>query len=340
MRTAVPHEPADLVHALQNARFHQPLCVVAADRRVHILHFHAGTDDREQIVRGRQHAFVQNALALGEFSVARPRARNVGDHAVILRAHIVQDHVAILRLTGVAIVVDAEIVLSAGDDRRETGAVGAVLRKRVVKIRLVLVFVFSGMRRAHHGKNAFARDRLRLAQRFDLARLLDEPQRAEDVLCIADREIGKILLDAAKQTVRRTVGLLGRVAVEVEIDLFILSAACKRGKVALKGLNAARVAYAGDFFRFLGSYANARPALGERVRRQKIQPLLNAAVRILCGEQHGRLAFQARQVYKIAVGKKGKVFIAALPKLISRENSKQAPCVHVLIQSFAVVDII
>ena len=77
---------------------------------------------------------------------------------------------------------------------------------------------------------------------------------------------------------RRTVGLLGRVAIEVEIDLFILSAARKRGKVALKGLNAARVAYAGDGLRFHGSYANASPAFGERVRRQKIQPLLNAAV--------------------------------------------------------------
>ena len=215
-----------------------------------------------------------------------------------------------------------------------------MLRKRVIEIRLVLIFILSGTRRAHHGENAFARDRLRPAQRFDFAGLLDQAQRTENVLRIADGEIGEVPLNASEQAMRRAIGLFRRESIEIEIDFSVVPAGRERGKIALKGLNGAHVAHAGNGFRLLGLYASARPALGKRVRRQKIQPLLNAAVRILRGEQHGGSAFQSCQIHEIAIGEEGIVFVAGLPKLFSRENGEQASRLHALIQPFAIADVI
>ena len=139
---------------------------------------------------------------------------------------------------------------------------------------------------------------------------------------------------------RRTIGLFGRKPIKIEIDFSVISTGRECGKIAFKCLNGAHVAYAGNGFRFLRLYANARPALGKRIRRQKIQPLLNAAILILRGKQHGRFAFQSRQIHEIAIGEEGIILVAGLPKLFSRKNDEQAARVHALIQPFAIADII
>ena len=95
-------------------------------------------------IRGCEHALIQNSLPLGEFSVARACAQNIDDHAAVLRDDVVQDHVVGLRLAGLAVIADAEIILSAGNNGRKAGAVRAVLRKHVIELHFVLIFIFSG----------------------------------------------------------------------------------------------------------------------------------------------------------------------------------------------------
>ena len=172
MRTAVPHISADIVHRIQHARVLEQRGVIAAYRRINVLHAHTGLNYREHVVGGGKHAFVQYALLFGEMAVAGPAARNVGYHAVVLCTHVVKYHVAVLSLAGVAVIMNAEVIAPRGYDRRETVAFRAVLPQRVIEVGLVLIFVLARTGMAHHVQYTGFGYLLGAAQGFDFAGLL------------------------------------------------------------------------------------------------------------------------------------------------------------------------
>lgn len=95
----------------------------------------------------------------------------------------------------------------------------AVLGQRVVKFRLVLIFVHPRTARLHHRHDALARHLFRLADGVDFAGLLDEPQTAQDGVRVLDLQIGVIRLNLLQQPMRRAVNVLRRHTEQVEIHL-------------------------------------------------------------------------------------------------------------------------
>ena len=200
---AVPHIAPDVFRLVQHARVAEQRRVVAANRRIHLRHREARLDNGEHVVRRLQRTVEQQLLLVREAPVARETAADVGHQAVMLRADVVEYHVAVVRLSAVGIIVDAEVVLPRADDGRERGPLRAVLGQRVVKFRLVLIFVHPRTARLHHCQNALARHLFRLADGVDFAGLLDEPQTAQDGVRVLDLQIGVIRLNLLQQPMRR-----------------------------------------------------------------------------------------------------------------------------------------
>ena len=112
--------------------------------------------------------------------------------------------------------MDAEVVLPGGDDAGESGGEAAVLRERIVELRLVLVFIKAGLRGAHHGQDAVARDLRGPADGVDLARLLDRALAVELAGDVDEVQRGPLGLQAAGGEDAVRLAVRGVIAVKVE----------------------------------------------------------------------------------------------------------------------------
>ena len=340
---AVPHVAPDVFRLVQHARVAEQRCVVAANRCVHLRHREARLDDGEHVVRRLQRAVEQQLLLIREAPVARETAADVGHQAVMLRADIVEHHVAVVRLPAVGIIVDAEVVFPRADDGRERGPLRAVLGQRVVKFRLVLVFVHPRTARLHHCQNALARHLFRLADGVDFAGLLDEPQTAQDGVCVLDLQIGVIRLNLLQQPMRRAVNVLRRHAEQVKIHLRnlsagqgVVSARRQRVEIRLELVDKANVGNAGQRLNLGGLQARTRPALRHQVGRQNVNLFMHIPGRLFHCHQHKLVLVKPGQVVEIAVGIKRIIFVIGLAHVFAGEHDQQRRGFHGFIEPFAV----
>ena len=340
---AVPHIAPDVFRLVQHARVAEQRCVVAANRCVHLRHREARLDNGEHVIRRLQRAVEQQLLLVREAPVARETAADVGHQAVMLRADIVEHHVAVVRLPAVGIIVDAEVVFPRADDGRERRPLRAVLGQRIVKFRLVLVFVHPRTARLHHCQNALARHLFRLADGVDFAGLLDEPQTAQDGVRVLDLQIGIIRLNLLQQPMRRAVNVLRRHAEQVKIHLRnlpagqgVVSARRQRVEIRLELVDKANVGNAGQRLNLGGLQARTRPALRHQVGRQNVNLFMHIPGRLLHCHQHKLVLVKPGQVVEIAVGIKRIIFVIGLAHVFAGENDQQRRGLHGFIEPFAV----
>ena len=112
MRAAVPHVFPNFFIRVELSNGLQLLIAVFPGGQIHRGHGHARLDDGKPVLRGVVGALIQRGLLLGKPAVAGPSAGYIVDLVVPPGAHVVQDHVAVLGLAGVAVIVDAKIVLA------------------------------------------------------------------------------------------------------------------------------------------------------------------------------------------------------------------------------------
>ena len=224
--------------------------------------------------------------------------------------------------------MDAEVVFSGGNDGGKSGTVRAELRQRIIKIRFVLVLIFSGAGSVHHGQNARLGDLLGFTQRLNLAGLLYKPQPADQHVGVFQTQERIFPLDHVSPAVRRAVNVSGGDAVEVEIHGSVVSAVRQRGKIRFQRADEAHVLNTGNAFRFLRLDPSAGPALGNSVRRQQIQPLRDTALGVLQREQHRLPALQPRKVDKAPIREKRVIFVVRFPDLIAGKKHQKRTRLH------------
>ena len=219
---AVRHEERAEVHlhhlvdvAGDDAGLLEPLEDDAVRERVHVLPVHAGLHRRDDAAVRREHDLVQLLLDRRELAVRREGRREVAVVAAVLRAHVVQDEVAVADLlrvgrAGVPVVQDRAVPAAAAD-RRERAAARAAVEVRVVEERrLELVLHHAGLDGLHDAHVRAAGDADDVAHHFDLLLRLDEAALVEHP---PERVLlDGVLLDAVE---RRGVGTESRVRVDV-----------------------------------------------------------------------------------------------------------------------------
>ena len=174
MCTAVPHKFADFAEVVEDTCFFEFFKAVFFCNLVYAVHWHARFDDAEQIFACVVCTCIENSLFFAEFAVARPATGNVCAFVVITCTNVVKDKVAVFCLTVHTVVVDAEVVVTAGDDWWESRFLHApVLSECIVKFCTVFVFVHTRFACFHHCNDAVTCCKGCFAHCFDFARFFD-----------------------------------------------------------------------------------------------------------------------------------------------------------------------
>ena len=252
--------------------------------------------------------------------------------------HIIEHHIPVMGLPGIAVIVDAEIVLSGRNDGGKAGAFRAELGQRPVEFRLILVFVHSRTGSTHHGKDSRFRFLLRFPKRLDLLRRFDGAENTQYFAGIPDHHMGMRRSQPLCKVMGGSCHIRRQLPVGIQIYLSKISCRQDLLQVRVKSICKAYIPDAGNFFCFIGLYPTASPPLCHKIRRQDVQPLPDCRISILLRQKNCLLAGKTRQIDEVPLRKEGiKLVICSAKLLTGKQNQKRAG-LHLLIKPAAVAD--
>ena len=320
---AVPDVGPYVLEPGAHADLPQLLEVVPADLLVHAGHGQTGAEGLEHVVGGPVGALVEELLPLGEPAIERPATGHVVDLVVPAGPHVVENHVPVAGLSPVLVVVDAEVVLSRGDDRGESGGENPPLGQGVVELRLELVLIDAVPGGAHHGQDAVPGNGLRVAHGLDLAGLFDGALAGDTLMDVLQADKGVV----RPQPRRQLEGLPHRLLinappVKVQADGG-QTAGDQLLQVGEKFAVGPDILQCGTVPGLLLGKPPAIPPLQVVVLGQQEQGLADA-VCVLADRQNAVRLLNARVVDKGPVREKGVVLVAGLAGGASAEEQEQA----------------
>ena len=138
---------------------------------------------------------------------------------------------------------------------------------------------------------------------------------SNDGVGVADIEKGIILTDDIRHAVRRRFDVVGGIAEEIKIYVFITPANCHCLQVGQQPAFGADVGNAGKLRSLFSRQPPACPALRHSVAGQQVKTLGKGLAVLLADHKHGIFLPDTCKIHKITLGEKVVIFIVGLADL-------------------------
>ena len=300
--------PADFLRRLDFANGHHALRQNLFAKVVQLAQGHARPRGLGHRPVGAQHDVVNLLLARRILAANRVGSGDIGAVVLHPRAEVEQQQLAVLQLAVVRAVMQHAAVDAAARDRREGNALRASHADFILKLRLLLIFHASRLKRREHTAQALIRDRNRALKRLDLVLVLHHAHGGQHRMRVLERD-GRVLLRKALRLLHVVaIRIAHGVAIAVKIrglDRFARDAAADE---ALHAVDIAHIVNAADGLRLVNRHTATRPALHIGNRFFDKQDDMRRMMRI---GQHERHVFpaQTRQIEEMMVRLKFKALV-------------------------------